>query len=314
MGIDTIGGIDNPINASVKESELYNVKFGFNEDEHIYDDPNHILDANGHTGTPLPYCTLVRSTEGSQAKINLASATACAGKQRNGGCNEEHYSEPRYTALSQQVQESSLSAPAPPPLPPGYASPKSQIYNECLPELPEYDDCVPRPKDQAPPKSEDCNKPDYGNCLPKLKEQPDYSNCLLEPREQAPPNSEDYHRLLHQAPVKPNLPPGYASPRSLASQAELKEVKSTEEEVTVSSSFKPQDEPGQVKADSGEPKAYIPLRKKSMNQGGAYQDMTTGDIPSSNDGGSQPAEPQLQEEDQYVVMNTPTATVPEPLQ
>ncbi len=309
VGMDAIS---NPINTSAKESELKDVKFGFSDDEHIYDDPNLLLGANGRPELPEPYNTLSRTADG-QAKLDLSSAAAgSAGKQpqlpaalgsrARRGCNDDNtYSEPRYTALNQQFQESSLSStytPASPPhstfLPPGYASPRSQTFHES---------CVPQPTETAPP--------DYDDCIVKVKPSSG----------QAPPRSEDYHRLIHQAPPpKTSLPPGYASPKSLgflASQSEPGNLTLAEEEAATPSSFKPQVKSEETKAESGEAKsggAYFPLRKKSMHREGDYQEVSgvsAGGKASSTDGSSQPEATRPEDEDQYVVMNSLIASVPE---
>ena len=309
VGIDTLGGISNPIDSTEKESKFCDVKFGYDDDEHIYDDPNIILDgkASGRPELPQPYC----KANGGQEKPQLSSAASCSGDKRKG---RDLPLEPRYAFLDYNKQEKQEQKPTlssvPPPhstfLPPGYAAPKSLPHN--TPTLEEdtssnYDDCLPSSPTQGIPSYDDCvPKPsasNYYNYKPESQSQP-----------QDPPSSEGCDKSTNQSPTQAELPPGYASPRALgflASEAEPEKKLFEEEEIT-SSSFKPQSEPEKVDLTGDQP-VYFPLRSKSIVEEGAYQDVSavmSGGVSGSGEGKGEAAST-LQEDDQYVVMKTPLA-------
>ena len=336
VGMDTFGGINNPINAAaMKESELLNVKFSFGneDDEHIYDDPNLLLDANGSPVVPVGY-SAPKGTPEAQAKVDMgagskkqppSNAAMCGS-----GCGREQGNkaptEPRYAPLYSQFQQSSSSGPymaASPPhstfLPPGYASPKSsQIYHECMPpaeeeECPNYDDCVPKPRERP-------QQHNYKNiAVLEPKEKPELDSAP-QTADSAPLTPQRYNKLVHNTGAGIGLPPGYASPKFLgvlASQDEPEKVDLAGGEATVSS-FKPQAQPQEVKTSSGETGSgegkYFRLKRESMQKESAYQELseaTVGVAPGGGDGGAPSHE---QEDDQYMVMGSVTVKIPKPLQ
>lgn len=267
------GGIDNPIDGSVKESELYDGKFGYEECDHVYDDPNRLVMT---TSELAPYSTLSRSAE-EQAQSAPALLSLPPRNKARYVFGDTQDSEPRYEDISQQqVKESSFGAvtdspPHSPSLLSGYTSPN--VYDECQPKPPNYDDCVPKQE------------------------------------EQTPPTLEDYQKLIHQCPESAaNKSQSYASPTSLAPQ---EEEKVTEEAVALSSSVKPQAE--QTDDDTGEKKdlaeqdVYFPLIKKSMAQTGIYQEVS---VPASDATLGQPAS--REENDQVVAIKTCLPAVAKP--
>lgn len=262
--MDTFGKFDNPVNSCMKESEPCSVKFGFNDNEHIYDDPNLLFDAKGNLESPEPYLAAHTGIK-DQAKLQPPSAAAVPSKDIS-----DPSSEPRYMSINEQP-----SVTAPPPstfLPPGYSSPRSP----CVPKLsedaiPDYDDCLSKPTTTQP------------TSKPKA------------------PWSQDYSKLLHQASMTAQLPPGYASPKSVGC---LESQMDMGEEETTTSSFKAQVETEKEDlVDAKDQSVYFPLRIKSMQKEGAYQEVMNGSKPSNVNGG-QPAI--IPSEDEYVAMNSPT--------
>ena len=220
---------DNPMNASIKESELSAIKFGFDDDEHIYDDPNLLCNANSLPESPEPYNVACTSTK-DQAELQPSLAAAAPSKE------SDSISEPRYMSISEKTSLSSVAAsPNSTLIPQDYSTPMSP--------------CVPQHPENPTPEHDDC-----------------YDDCLSSPAT-TQPSSKPTAAIVTGIPQSYSNPV-YASPNSvgcLESQIE------SNLEITTSS-VKTRME--MEKEDGEEQSMYYPLRMKSMQKAGVYQELS----------------------------------------
>lgn len=144
FGVNT-GMPVNPlqINADIKESELNDAKLKFEESEHIYDDPNHLMIVNGlgklpPIPAPPDYDDLEKVAMKPSANNSVRQHPATAEPEKSDTKADQDSPPSRYTAVPYQIPNPSPSTAysnmpslksdqshAPPP---GYATPRSQSY------------------------------------------------------------------------------------------------------------------------------------------------------------------------------------------
>ena len=157
----TPNGFANPLDIKKKETELdtkedLELKYEL-DDDHIYDDPNHLVHQESCLKLPLPptmpaYNTLNRNIDAkAPSRVNaptpyMEPSTGASGKGEGANSSE---SEGRYTYLHHvSTSNSSLTTAngtrkSKPPVPPGYAAPRSSLVPQ-TPVPPGY--AVPRPQ------------------------------------------------------------------------------------------------------------------------------------------------------------------------
>ena len=192
MPLDSPSSAHNPLSINngdvkMKESKLDDVKFDFDDSEHIYDDPN-LFTSIGAQGQPNGNSTgrnaaveklraLDYTTPVPKLQPAGASATAATHDQKSGAAARPQaqkkgtpFSNDRYTNLpgyaTPRTQSSSSSAVPPPGPPPGHSVPRTSTVletpaaattpappNTSIPKRSGY--AVPRPQDTTTQKEPD---------------------------------------------------------------------------------------------------------------------------------------------------------------
>lgn len=262
------------INSDVKEKEskLDDVKFDFEDSDHIYDDPNLFTStcssSDGAASTvkprPLDYTTPVPKLQPtSPTSTSGASCSAAKGS----GDKEKALNDNRYTSLpgyatpkassnpfaatsTPKASSNPFAATSASPLPPGYAAPRPSLGNSSPPE---------------PPSS----------AVPK---RPGYTEINVTPT--ADPT-------LASGVTAPKPPPGYAVPRP-QSTGDNKQ--------------------GTVETDEGKKEnagyfSLLQVTTTTQAENGAYQKLNR--TPSTAKQGANRTR-EVAEEDEYVVMHSPS--------
>ena len=296
----------NPISINnsdikIKESELDDVKFDFEDSEHIYDDPNLFTSVNGQSQSGNAAVAKLRALDYSSPVPKLTGAAPGHGTTAE--------KDPRYTNLPGYATPRPVLSTA--PAPPGYASPRTSGL-VTAPSL-KTSSLVPAPEVPNTSRPKRPISKEQATIAPTAGSNP-FSSAETKPPGDTVSQQQDTNPFSSTEPKPPGIkqdtpvptsgptlsgstapnPPGYATPRPLSveKKRDTTEKAATQEEKEAVGYF-----------------SLLDVNKRE--EGGAYQELasTLAKESAQKQNGSAVAG-LMEEDDQYVVMNSPQMKTP----